>query len=419
MRGYEMNRLLTFVGSFGLGAATIYLSDPELGRRRRKLLADKAVHLGHRLGDGMEGISRDLPNRSQGLIAELRARTDGGPVSDAVLVNRVRSKIGRAIDHPGAIEVQAQEGRVTLSGPVLRDEVDDLLACVRSVPGVVGVEDRLMVMDQPGNIPALQGGGDRRSRGLGPAQENWSPTTRLLMGTGGALLLMLGLSRRGLLMLPAIGAGGALLLRGLTNTPMRRLTGICAGRRSIDFHKTITVNAPIDEVYEFWSQQENFPRFMAHVREVTVREDGSAHWVVAGPAGVPIAFDTVITSRTPNRVLAWKTTPGWAVQHSGIIQFEPAGDNATRMDIRMSYNPPAGAAGHALASLFGIDPLSAMDEDLVRFKSLMEQGKTSAPGKRVTKEALAPRSRARRSAGSETATGLDESAINQGVSPEG
>ncbi len=408
-----MNRLFTLLGSFGLGAGAIYLCDPELGRRRRRLLADRANHLSRVLGDELDALGSDFPNRSRGLIAELRAQFAGGPVSDEVLVNRVRSRLGHAIDHTGGIEVQAQNGRVTLSGPVLRSELDDLLGCVRVVPGVYEVEDRLDVRDEAGNVPALQGSGQRREGAF--ARETWPPTTRALAGAGGALLVMLGLSRRGILALPALGAGSALLARALTNTPVRRLTGIGAGGSSIDFHKTITVGAPVEEVYEFWSQPENFARFMGHVRQVTAREDGSAHWVVAGPAGAPVAFDTVISSRTPNRVLAWKTTPGWAVQHSGIIEFTPAGEDSTRMEIRMSYNPPAGAAGHAVASLFGVDPQSAMDEDLVRFKSLMEQGRTSAPGKQAVREPARPARR--RPSGEQTQ--VDETTLNQGVSPEG
>ncbi|HEY5572413.1 MAG TPA: hypothetical protein VIK64_05285, partial [Anaerolineales bacterium] len=68
---------------------------------------------------------------------------------------------------------------------------------------------------------------------------------------------------------------------------------------------------------------------------------------------------------------------------------EPNPQGGTRVTVRMSYTPPAGAVGHAVASLFGVDPKKAMDDDLVRMKSLIEEGKTTAEGKQVKKEEVA------------------------------
>ena len=94
-----------------------------------------------------------------------------------------------------------------------------------------------------------------------------------------------------------------------------------------------------------------------------------------------------MTQLVPNQVLAWKTLPGAMVEHAGIVRFqEHAG--GTRIHMRMSYNPPAGALGHGLSTLFGVDPKTAMDEDLVRLKSLLEVGKASAHGEQVTREEL-------------------------------
>jgi uncharacterized membrane protein len=71
------------------------------------------------------------------------------------------------------------------------------------------------------------------------------------------------------------------------------------------------------------------------------------------------------------------------VHNAGVVRFEENQDGSTRLDIRLSYNPPAGALGHVVASLFGADPKHAMDEDLVRFQSLLEQGKTTVRGEEV------------------------------------
>ncbi len=103
--------------------------------------------------------------------------------------------------------------------------------------------------------------------------------------------------------------------------------------------------------------------------------DGRSHWVIAGPAGVPVEWDAVITRLIPNKVLAWKTIPGSVVEHAGILHFEPTPDGGTRVHIRLSYNPPAGALGHSLIALLGSDPKSRMDEDLVRMKTFLETGK--------------------------------------------
>jgi uncharacterized membrane protein len=69
-----------------------------------------------------------------------------------------------------------------------------------------------------------------------------------------------------------------------------------------------------------------------------------------------------------------------------MYRFQSNPDGSTRIDIRLSYNPPAGALGHAIASIFGSDPKHQMEQDLVRFKSLIEEGKATADGKTVTRE---------------------------------
>ncbi|HEV8577796.1 MAG TPA: BON domain-containing protein [Thermoanaerobaculia bacterium] len=146
----------------GLGAGLMYLLDPQGGGRRRALARDKAVHLLKKGGETARKTSRDLGNRTKGRLAEARSSLRRVAVDDDILRDRVRSKIGRLVSHPSAIEVAAQDGCVVLSGPVLASEVDPLLSAVNSVKGVCGVENRLDVHEQPGNISALQGEGRRR-----------------------------------------------------------------------------------------------------------------------------------------------------------------------------------------------------------------------------------------------------------------
>ncbi|HJU43923.1 MAG TPA: SRPBCC family protein, partial [Vicinamibacterales bacterium] len=163
--------------------------------------------------------------------------------------------------------------------------------------------------------------------------------------------------------------------RAAANVPLRQLLGVGGGRRAVDIQKTIWIAAPVEAVYAFWALFENFPHFMSRVLEVRVSERaaGLSHWRVAGPAGVPVEFDAEVTRAIPNQVLAWRTLPGAPVAHAGIVHFEPEADG-TRVQVRMSYNPPAGWIGHGVASLFGVDPKRSMDEDLVRMKTLIETG---------------------------------------------
>jgi uncharacterized membrane protein len=173
-------------------------------------------------------------------------------------------------------------------------------------------------------------------------------------------------------------AGIGLIARAAMNVEARRLTGIGGGRRAVDVQKTITIDAPVDEVFAFWSQYSNFPRFFSRVLDVrpSARE-GQSHWTVAGPAGIPVEFDTEVSSLVPNERLGWRTIEGSPVAHAGLVRFEPAGDGRTRVHVRMSYNPPGGWIGHGVAAAFGVDPKSSLDADLVRMKTSLETGRVA------------------------------------------
>jgi uncharacterized membrane protein len=375
----------------GLGAGLTYLLDPDKGRRRRALLRDKAVRAVHRVNDCINVAARDVRHRSCGLKADARALFNNGEqTSDRVLTERVRSKLGRLVSHPHSIQVTADRGQVRLSGPILEREVCNLLAGVSSVRGVTSVENRLEVHREP-DVPGLQGEPRRAMCRTGSARASWSPEARLLAGAVGCGLMANCLARRtpAAAFLGTVGFG--LFLRGWTNLDARRLTGLGCGRRAVDVSKTITFNAPVEQVFDFWANYENFPRFMSHLREVCDRGNGHSHWVATGPAGVPVTWNAFLTRVVPNELLAWKSEPGSAVANAGAIRFERMGDSRTRVTVRLSYNPPVGALGHAAALVFGADPKSAMDEDLVRLKSLLEEGKASAPGKKATREELAAR----------------------------
>lgn len=385
-----MSRPTSLIGAAGLGAGLMYLFDPERGRRRRALIHDKVVHLTHQVEDAVDVTVTDLGHRVRGLFAEVRGAFAPDRADDQVLVERVRSSIGRVVRHPGAILVDVEGGRVTLRGPVLADEVDRLIGRVQAVRGVREVTSSLEVHQEPGDVPGLQGHPEPSDERPEPLQAYWSPTMRLIGGLIGSGLAVYGASHRGLAGAVAGGVGLGLLARAVTNLESHRLIGIGAGRRAVDVQKTITVRAPVEQVFDFWSHPENFSRFMAHVVDVRKVAPDRYLWTVSGPVGLPVSWEATIAKSIPNRVLAWKTVPGSAVAHAGIVHFDRMPDGSTRLDIKLSYNPPAGAVGHFVASLFGSDPKHALDDDLVRLKSLVEVGKTTAHGEEVSREEVAP-----------------------------
>ena len=383
-----MTPTLWLIAGLGLGWGLGQVLDPARGRRRRAMVRDKLVSAAHAVGDAVDTTSRDVGNRTRGVVAELRARRSTEPVSDEVLVERVRAALGGVVRHPGSIEVSATNGEVTLRGPVLRDEVPRLLRRVRAVRGVRDVDDRLEVHAEPDDVAGLQGEArPRTGERFELLQSQWSPTARLLTGLGAGALALRGLTRGGLAGMVFSAGGLTLLARALTNLELGRLVGVGAGRWAVTVQKTITIAAPIEEVFDFWSRYENFPRFMAHVREVRRGDDGRARWTVAGPAGVPVEWQTEETRREAPVLLAWKTIEGSPVAHAGVVHFDSV-PGGTRVHVQMHYNPPVGAVGHALASLLGADPRRALDEDLVRFKSLLEDGKTTVRGRTVTRDML-------------------------------
>ncbi|MGH8808639.1 MAG: SRPBCC family protein, partial [Noviherbaspirillum sp.] len=138
-------------------------------------------------------------------------------------------------------------------------------------------------------------------------------------------------------------------------------------------HKTIHIAASPETVFDFWSKYENFPHFMSHVREARDLGGGRSHWIVSGPAGIPVEWTSAMTDFTRPERLAWASEADAPVQHTGEIRFEPE-DSGTRVSLHMAYSPPAGAIGHAVASLFGGNPRQQMNEDLMRMKSFIESG---------------------------------------------
>ena len=362
--------------SLGVGAGMAYLLDPAMGRRRRAGVRDTVARVATKSGDALGATSRDVANRARGFLAVTARRGRQEDVSDGVLAERVRSRLGRYVSHPRAVDIEAENAVVTLRGPILTREAARLRRVVRRIRGVRGIEDRLERHDEPGDVPALQGGVARPGERHALGQTSWSPASRLAVGVAGVAVLGIGLRRRHWLGAALSAAGSALVARALTDMELSRLIGVGAGRRAVEFEKTITIGAPVRDVFAFWQHYENFPRFMTHVRDVQSREeDAESHWIVDGPAGLPISFDARTIQVVPETLIAWESLEGSIVAHEGAVRFEPEPNGGTRVNVRFSYTPPAGAVGHAVAWLAGADAKQRFDDDLARMKTLIETGR--------------------------------------------
>lgn len=157
-------------------------------------------------------------------------------------------------------------------------------------------------------------------------------------------------------------------------TRPRRVAPPIKGGRGITFQKTITVNRPVQEVFSFWRHLENLPRFMKFVRAVTSNGGNITHWVI-NTEGSTLEWDAETIEARPNEVLSWQSLPASDVDSAGSIIFRPApGNRGTVVKVNLRYSPPGGKLAAKLARIVGKDAEAVMEEDLFRFKSLIETG---------------------------------------------
>ena len=179
----------------GIGAGLIFLLDPARGNRRRALIRDKFVKAGRKSFDAAGATRRDVVNRLQGFRARAGNLLSRSPIDDAVMVERVRAKLGRVASHPRAIDVHACNGCITLTGDALATEVASIMNTIAGMRGVVDVENQMTTHASPTHVPSLQGHSERPGTWSAWLKSGWSPTAMLACGLttaaalGGALLL--------------------------------------------------------------------------------------------------------------------------------------------------------------------------------------------------------------------------------------
>lgn len=287
----------------GLGAAIMYFSDPQTGRRRRADVRNQLEATTRKIQHGADVVVRDASNRAHGLIVETR----------------------------NAIAHRREQTAVELHGPTLGAVMKDSVASW--------------------------------------GRDNWSPSQRAVGAAAGTAMFAAGYVKGGLRGFLLCALGGVLFARASANENVATLVK----GRGILVEKTIQVDAPLDQVFAYWRNLENMPQWMSHVREVRYLGGDRFHWVVDGPAGMPVEWDSELLNVVENREMTWRSVEGSQVHNTGRVRFEESGDG-TRIHVQLRYHPPGGVIGHAVAKAFGVDPRSEMDDDLARMKGAIETG---------------------------------------------
>ncbi|MEH1933902.1 MAG: SRPBCC family protein [Nostoc sp.] len=193
---------------------------------------------------------------------------------------------------------------------------------------------------------------------------------------GGGAMVLMGLRQGSLRGALTALAGGGLIYQGATKqSTIEQAQSAIGINQPIKIEKTVTINKSADELYRFWHNFENLPTFMKHLKSVKVYNEKRSHWIANAPLGNSVEWDAEILEDRENEFISWASVEGADVDNSGFVRFKKApGDRGTEVKIVLEYNPPGGALGATVAKLFGEEPEQQIDDELRRFKMLMEAG---------------------------------------------
>ena len=146
----------------------------------------------------------------------------------------------------------------------------------------------------------------------------------------------------------------------------RRLLRLGAARRRVHLRKTIEIDRPVHDVFEFCRDFENFPRVVQSLHNIKDYQDGRSRWEVMTPGGDVLAWDAEVTKYVPNVVLAWRSVPGSIVDCNGVIRFAPTATGGTRLQIQVDYDPRHTDLGDAIRALLNTPRTEQVEADLAR-----------------------------------------------------
>jgi uncharacterized membrane protein len=216
---------------------------------------------------------------------------------------------------------------------------------------------------------------------------NVSTPERWVSALGGGALLAYGASQRSWDRALLMAAGGGLLYRAVTgecqlykalniNTAEKGGNGVTSVHHGegIKLEHALSIDRSPEDLFRFWRNVENLPRFMRNPESVRVLSDGRSHWVVRAPGGKTVEWDAEIHNEIENELIAWRSLEGADINNAGSVRFRGLPDGSTEVKLTMSFEPPFGRFGLEIAKLLGEDPEQQLRDDLWRFKQMMEAG---------------------------------------------
>ncbi|HEX7316608.1 MAG TPA: SRPBCC family protein [Pyrinomonadaceae bacterium] len=250
------------------------------------------------------------------------------------------------------------------------------------------IEERLTATGQ--DVSRLTGGESTTSS----TPVNVGQYERWASAIGGGALALYGVTRGSLGGIALALVGAALVQRGVSGhcnlyeamnfnsaggEGLRNSENVSVpGDRGTKVEHSIRINRPALELYSFWRNFENLPNFMNHLESVKRFGGNRSHWVAKAPGGTTVEWDAEVYNEKEGEMIAWRTLEGSQVASAGSVHFEPAGEGATNVRVNLKYDPPGGKLGALVARLFGENPQRQIEEDLARFKEIMEGNMTAS-----------------------------------------
>jgi uncharacterized membrane protein len=218
------------------------------------------------------------------------------------------------------------------------------------------------------------------------AEKNVNDPERWVSVVFGSALAAYGLKMRSIGGFVLSAVGGALVWRGATgHCHVYEAMGVSSvgddGRQvsvpyghGVRVEKAVAINAPVENVYAFWRNFENLPRFMHNLEKVEVYDTKRSHWWAKGPAGSTVDWEAEIINEIPYELIGWRSIEGSKIDNAGSVHFNRLGDRGTELKVVLRYDPPAGVLGATISRILGEDPAANVQEDLRRLKMLLETG---------------------------------------------
>jgi len=229
------------------------------------------------------------------------------------------------------------------------------------------VEDAEKVIHQPSTSNSLIPG----------VATNVGTIERILMVAAGGYLLYSGLSGKNKSVAQSI-AGTTMLARGISGyCPVYDAVGKGGKMKSsnVNIRTSVNINKPVEEVYAFWRNLENLPKFMQHLESVVEKDKITSHWTASGPGGIgKLSWDAHILMDEKGKMLSWHSLPDSTVDNAGKILFKENGSGGTELDVTISYHAPLGVAGEAAAKLLNPFFERMVKSDIQSLKTYMEIG---------------------------------------------